>query len=481
MASTEHSKRPPQWLALHFPHMALDQHNRGLDEESRDMPLAVSDKLAGRQCIVDRNHAAERAGIRIGMPTSAALGLLDTLQVSVRDRRVEQAVLKRLASWCYQYSSQVCIDHQRNSLLLEIGASQRLFGPAEPLAERIITGLGQLGYRAVSGIAPTPEAAHLAARHGLHIRSSADIRKSIAALDIGSLNLKSTEIQALKKMGFRTIAEVLRLPRKALARRMGLAVSDYLDRLLGYRPEPCKTFRPPDSFSAGMDVPETAHTQGLIFPLKRLVQELCGVLRAHDRGIQVLQVRLQLDGGSETLRLTLHQATRSEEHLMMLLRERLERLKLVRPVQHIRLQALHFLPCEVVQESLLKEVGADATDNASLVIERLRARLGMESVKGIRGLEDHRPEHSWSLRELDEPASYTTQAGRPVWLLPRPQPCRIDNYRILTGPERIETGWWDGRDCRRDYFVVRDSNGSTLWAFHEYNPSPGWYLDGLFA
>ena len=105
----------------------------------------------------------------------------------------------------------------------------------------------------------------------------------------------------------------------------------------------------------------------------------------------------------------------------------------------------------------------------------------MESVKGIRGLEDYRPEHSWSLRELDEPARYTTQAGRPVWLLPRPQPCRIDNYRILTGPERIETGWWDGRDCRRDYFVVRDSNGSTLWAFHEYKPSPGWYLHGLFS
>lgn len=481
MASIEHSKRPPQWLVLHFPHMTLDQYNRGLDQESRDIPLAVSDKLAGRQCIIDRNPAAERAGIRPGMPAAAALSLLDSLRVSVRDRRAERVILKRLASWCYQYSSQVCIDHQRNSLLLEIGASKRLFGPAGPLTERIIAGLGQLGYRAVSGIAPTPEAAHLAARHGLHIRSSANIRRCIAALDIGSLNLKPAEIQALKKMGFRTIAEVLRLPRKALARRMGLAVSDYLDRLLGHRPEPCKTFRPPDSFSAGMDIPETAYTQGLIFPLKRLVQELCGVLRAHDRGIQVLLVRLKLDGGSETMRLTLHQATRSEEHLMLLLRERLERLQLARPVQHIRLQALHFLPCEVVQESLLKEVGAGAKDNSSLVIERLRARLGVESVKGIKGLEDHRPEHSWSLRELDEPAGCTTQAGRPVWLLPSPQPCRIDNYRILTGPERIETGWWDGRDCRRDYFVVRDSNGSTLWAFHEYKPSPGWYLHGLFA
>ncbi len=481
MASNEYTKRPPQWLALHFPHLALDQHNRGLGEENQGIAHAISDKLAGRQCIIDQNPVSEHAGIRIGMPVGAALSLLDSLQVSVRDQYAEQTELKRLAGWCYQYSSQVCIDSQRNSLLLEVAASERLFGDAEALAGRITTGLEQLGYRAAFGIAPTPEAAHLAARHGLHIRTSNDIRKSIGALDINSLNLKPTEIQALRKMGFHTIAEVFRLPRKALARRMGLTMSDYLDRLLGHRPDPCKTFRPPDNFSAGMDLPDTEHTEGLIFPLKRLVQELCGVLRAHDRGIQVLQVRLQLDKGTETMRLTLHQATRSEDHLMLLLRERLERLQLPRPVRHIRLQALHFLPCEVVQASLLKEVSNTSADTGSQVIERLRARLGAGSVKGIRGLEDHRPEHSWSLRELDEPATYTTQPGRPVWLLPRPQPCRIDNYRILTGPERIETGWWDGRDCRRDYFVVRDSNGSTLWAFHEYKPSPGWYLHGLFS
>ena len=481
MVANTNTSKPPQWLALHFPHLALDQHNRGQDQKSQDKPQAISDRLAGRQCIVDFNQAAEHAGIRIGMPVAAALSLLDSLQVSVRDPRTEQVALKRLAGWCYQYSSQVCIDQQHNSLLLEVGASERLFGHAQTLAGRITTELEQLGYRAVNGIAPTPEAARLAARHGLHIHTPADIRKSIGALDIGSLNLKTTEIKALQKMGFRTVTEVFRLPRKALARRMGLAVSDYLDRLLGHRPEPFKTFRPPDSFSAGMDLPDTEHTQGLIFPLKRLVQELCGVLRAHDRGIQVLQVRLRLDEGAETMRLTLQQTTRSEAHLMMLLGERLERLQLPRPVRHIRLQALHFLACEVAQTSLFKETNAGSADTGSHVIERLRARLGTESVKGIKGLQDHRPDYSWSLRELDEPAAYTTQPGRPVWLLPKPQPCQIDNYRILTGPERIETGWWDGRDCRRDYFIVRDANGSTLWAFHEYKPHPGWYLHGLFA
>jgi len=393
----------------------------------------------------------------------------------------DQASLERLAAWCYQYSSQVCIAPQHNGLLLEVAASRRLFGATETLAGRIHTELEQLGCHAISGSAPTPEAAHLAARHGLHIHTLGDLRESIGVLGIDSLNLHSTSIQALQKTGFRTVAEVLRLPRKALTRRLGVATSDYLDRLLGQRPDPCKVFRPPDSFSAGIDLPETGHTQGLLFPLKRLVQELCGVLRARDRGIQALQVCLQMGEDLETIELNLQRSTRSESHLVMLLRERLERLQLPCPVRHIRLQTPYFLPCAAVQDSLLKEAGMPSTEMDSTVIERLQARLGKGSVRGIRGLQDYRPEHSWSWRKPDEPATCTTQPGRPAWLFPEPEHCRIDNYRILAGPERIESGWWDGRDCRRDYFVVRDSNGSTLWAFREYKPRSGWYLHGLFS
>lgn len=393
----------------------------------------------------------------------------------------ESTSLERLAGWCYQYSSQVCITRQNNGLLLEVAASRLLFGDAETLAKRIHTELGQLGLRAAIGIAPTPEAAHIAAQHGLCIHTTGDIRKSIGALGVDSLNLHPASIRALQKMGFRTTAEVFRLPRKALTRRLGVEVSDYLDRLLGHRPDPRKTFRPPDGFSAGMDLPETKNTQGLIFPLKRLVQELCGVLRARDRGVQAFQVHLQLDQGTETIHLHLQQTSRSDAHLVLLLRERLERLHLPCPVRHIRLQAARFLPCAETQAGLLSEPGMSSTTVDSHVIERLQARLEAGSVTGIKGLQDHRPEHSWSLRELDEPPAYTTRPGRPAWLLPEPKRCRIDNYQILTGPERIESGWWDGKDCRRDYFVVRDSNGSTLWAFREYKPRSGWYLHGLFS
>ena len=139
----------------------------------------------------------------------------------------EPASLERLAAWCYQYSSQVCIVPQRNSLLLVVAASRRLFGDSRALAKRITTELGQLDYIVTSGIAPTPEAAQLAARHGLFIRTTGELRKSIGALSVDSLNLPPAAIQALQKTGFRTAAEVFRLPRKALARRLGLTTGDY--------------------------------------------------------------------------------------------------------------------------------------------------------------------------------------------------------------------------------------------------------------
>lgn len=386
--------------------------------------------------------------------------------------------LERLAGWCYRYSSQVCISGPNHSLLLEIAASRRLFGGARALTRQLCSELEQHGFATTSGIAPTPEAALVAARHGLHIQGTADLENALGTLDVGDLTLDPDAIEALHKMGFRTAGEIFRLPRQALTRRLGAVTSDYLDRLLGRRGDPRTAFHPADNFSAGLDLADTEHTQGLVFPLKRLVQELCGVLRAHDRGIQRLRVQLQLHEDTQSIHLDLRRVTRSETHLLLLLRERLERLQLPCPVRHISLQATEFLPFTARQADLLQDVN---TQQDSSTIERLQARLGASAVRGITGRQDHRPEHSWAVRELDVPPAYTARMGRPNWLLPEPRPCQIDNYRILTGPERIESGWWDGQDCRRDYFVVQDANGSTLWAFHEYKPRAGWYLHGLFA
>jgi protein ImuB len=91
---------------------------------------------------------------------------------------------------------------------------------------------------------------------------------------------------------------------------------------------------------------------------------------------------------------------------------------------------------------------------------------------------------------------------RPVWLLneplpldeplplPEPLPSSMPQWHLSSmvleqGPERIESGWWDGKGVARDYYVARQcgpshSHGARLWVFQE-RQSKRWYLHGVFA
>ena len=60
---------------------------------------------------------------------------------------------------------------------------------------------------------------------------------------------------------------------------------------------------------------------------------------------------------------------------------------------------------------------------------------------------------------------------RPGWLLPHPLPLRDHHLRILAGPERIETGWWEG-DLRRDYYLLQTSQGQRAWAYRCAGDAP---------
>ena len=51
---------------------------------------------------------------------------------------------------------------------------------------------------------------------------------------------------------------------------------------------------------------------------------------------------------------------------------------------------------------------------------------------------------------------------------------------ILRGPERIETGWWDGRDAARDYYEAEDPDGARLWVYRERRTGE-WFLHGVFG
>ena len=69
---------------------------------------------------------------------------------------------------------------------------------------------------------------------------------------------------------------------------------------------------------------------------------------------------------------------------------------------------------------------------------------------------------------------------------------------LESGPERIETGWWDGRPIARDYYIARSQSGSRMWIYRERSGftrgrsrlpidtglstvTPRWFLHGLFS
>jgi protein ImuB len=444
MQPLQNTTPAPRWLAVRFPQLTQDLLTRG---------QSSTDKQSAEGCAPERDEAAERQ------------------------------TLQRLAAWCYQYSNQVCIPGDRSGLFLEAGASERLFGRTEHLARRLEQELGQLGYHAQTGSAPTPEAAWLAAPEGMHIAGPAHLRRQLGPLPLDRLHLDTVQRAAMERMGFRQLRDLQRLPRKSLTRRFGPALPDYLERILGTRPDPRAMYHPPEAFSSRLQLPaEISNCQGLLFPLKRLLEELCGVLRGGDTAVQSLRIILDHEDHQDTLlKLGLQSPTQDINRLMIVLRERLERLRLPQAVREIRLQAPTLLKFNAGQHSLFRDTPAEQQQDIRQLAERLQARLGNEAVSGLSCVADHRPEYSWRVCALDEHPDCSALAHRPSWLLPDPKPCTIENYEILAGPERIESGWWDGHDCRRDYFIVRDTHGSTLWAFREYKPRRGWYLHGIFA
>lgn len=66
---------------------------------------------------------------------------------------------------------------------------------------------------------------------------------------------------------------------------------------------------------------------------------------------------------------------------------------------------------------------------------------------------------------------------------------QVVRYR---GPERIETGWWDGPSIRRDYYRVETDRQQWLWIYRDLKPITGsdhsddpprfhWFMHGRFA
>ncbi len=409
-----------------------------------------------------------------------------------------------------QFTSFVSIEPP-NALLLEIKGSLKLFGPVERLHADIDACWRRLKVQAHSATAPSTLAALWLARAvgssapttgaPLHIEDLATLSGHLAGLPIACTAWDVARLQTLRAMGVTRVGELLRLPRSGLARRLGSATVRDLDIALARQFAPRRAFAPRERFRARCDFEtEIENAAYLEKALDPLIARCAQFLRERQAGVQALRLKLRHRARPATGMLVgLAGVTSERRRLTDVLVQKLGRLELEAPVRSMELIAGPLQPLSAASLDIFAGLagGGCGRDSAPQLVERLRARLGEEAVYGLVSIPEHRPEAAWR-RVQELPLTGARRLGekmtdrgagdgmpRPVWLLDAPLPL-TSSLVLEQGPERIESGWWDGKGVARDYYIARQSpgtpqsHGAKLWVFQE-RQSKRWYLHGMFA
>jgi protein ImuB len=496
--------------------------------------------------------------------------------------------LEALAGWCRQFSPLVGAEDspEPDSLFLDITGLEHLFGSEALLGQRILDALHGRGLsarlaiadtlgaawaaahfpacKAACGLAPLPDNPKTLSRERLAILPPGETptQNALRPLPIQALRLPGHVVERLHSVGIHRIGQLDALPRQDLALRFGPALVDRWDQALGRRAEPIPACPPVRRFRLRQDLEyPTARRECVESVLHRLIDRLTEMLLASGQGAVRVDCRVHGDcpdfrgevrenGGqgdrhifqAETARkmsqspayaefsLGLFRPSASAQHLLELVRLRLERLGIPGPVTAVSIDAAVTAPIERRQEELF-ELDGDRSWRSSRrvvagLIDRLASRLGPSAVLCPRLLPDAQPERAYRYDPLRSPSPPTPlprgergvlieglnrkarrRAGRlatawdrpsrPLRLIGQPLPVsavslvpdgpplrflvRGREHRIeqVWGPERIETGWWRGPMVARDYYRVETALGRRYWLFRRLDDGR-WFLHGTF-
>lgn len=467
------------WVCVLFPQLALDGVLR--NRTDADAPLALLSGTPQRRVLQAVNPAARALGLKPGQSLIAAQAMSRAFTTAEYDLALIERWQQFLAAWAYGFSSQVSLHYPR-CLLLEVHSSLALFGPWPRLEARLREELRTLGFGHRITLAPNPAAARVLANvhDGLAVTDTDSLYHVLESIPVERLGLPRDVASAFARMGLRTLKQILALPRDGLARRFCAETLRHLDTLLGHRPLALEFHRPPDLFDARIELNfEVESHQALLFPLRRLTADLAAYLAGRDSGVQRFTLHLEHRQLADSqVPVGLLSAERDPAMLFELTRGRLEHLQLPAPVLAVRLIARE-LPTFVPEHRELFDERPQQSLPWEQLRERLRARLGDDAVQGLAAHADHRPECAWQSQPVTRNALPSDITPRPGWLLAEPKPLHEASLRVLAGPERIESGWWDGGDVRRDYYLVETRTGQRGWAFRSTDGGPlllhGWF------
>ena len=532
------------WIALHLPRLSLESFAatlapgraaNGVGGGTAARPVA----LLEAHRIVSADAAALAQGVKPGLKKATALALAPQIVLGQADARRDAAAILPIAHAALAFTPSVSMQPATepgaapHTVLLEVGASLRYFGGIERLGDRIDAALAPFGHLVHRAHATTAQGAAILARLDPPPRCTdlASTRRALAGAPVWLLGPGREHWEALQGMGLRQLGDLLGLPRSGLARRFSENMLIELDAAFGQRPDPREPIVLPPSFETRLELFARADTteqvlHGASVLLERLIAWLSAqhafvrrfkVLMRHESRWLSSQRESDASPQATSLEIALAEPSRDSAHLLVLLRERLARLQLPAPTLELWLQA-EDITRRAPPTAELFPTHKSEHEGLTRLIERLQARLGVGQVQRLVAMEEHRPESASALAPADaaahadlaradaahgDPSSADAAYGRgtaprPVWIQ-APEPLAERGVRplfegrplqLLSGPERIEAGWWDAGLAERDYFIAETGEGALVWIYRDRLPlarsesgdeTTGWFLQGRFG
>jgi protein ImuB len=537
------------WVALHLPSLSLESFAATLAARERSVaepPIA----LLEAHHVVSVNAAARAEGVKPGLKRATALALAPRIVLGQADATRDAAALWPVAHAALAFTPSVSLQPASqpgaapDTVLLEVRASLRYFGGLERLLQGIDAVLAPLGHALRIATAATAQGAALLARTEPPPRCPDLVatRRALEGAPVWLLGPGREHWEALQGMGLRTLGDLLGLPRAGLARRFSEAMLVEIDAAFGDRPDPREAIVLAPVFESRLELFARADTtdqvlHGAAVLLERLIAWLSAqhafvrrfkLLMHHESRWSSSSRTGECTAQATALEIALAEPSRDSAHLLVLLRERLAHVQLPAPTLELCLQAEDISKRAPPNAELFATSGSEH-EGLTRLIERLQARLGVGQVQRLVAMEDHRPERasaslpadaagfgtsddtgrkSGAARRARRAAAIETGDGaaleigavapRPVWLQ-APEPLTEHGGRplfegralqLLSGPERIEAGWWDSALAGRDYFIAEAADGALVWVYRERLPlaredgsasASGWFLHGRFG
>ena len=467
------------WLYLYFPSLQMDCQFPPDSQAFHSKTIVILD--AKSNSIKQLNQTALTEGLKQGMGLGTAATLSQQLQVEPYNIDIESNRLKQLADTLYQLTSDICLSDP-NGILLRINHMLKFYQGLHNYwqALKAVLNANQVAYQYATGI--TPICARLLAESGWNrITDSHDeMREAVLKLPISNTTLPKKAIENLKRSGIRDIAELANIPLADIAKRFDIHMVTYMGRLLGELHHNIHFYHPEGQFNRRLELLyEIDNTQRLQTPLKQLLTALESFLQLREQVTNEVLISLY-QRENPILKITVSSGAGENraDAWLSLIALKLENTHLAAPVLALSLTTGKTCP-QIPEISDFFSAQQSRVSHEQLAAI-LQAKLGDDAVQRLQLQDDFRPEicNQWHNHNHRTSPPDRLLPNRPLFLLNPMQPL-TEKVRLISGPERIELGWWDDRPIIRDYFIAYCASGRWYWVYR--TPEQQWYLHGVFS